>query len=157
MAANPEKIIQNLTPKRLKIHGNDGHVLILPPLEKNCQLSNDEEPQFPGLKRLAMQHYIRIIEARDAGSMEPQIQTLFFACLIVVGVITYIIYQVLTDSGKRPADPQYLRWLKIGSPSFFLIAMGLGLILLLILRRGDKGKEFLQWISRWIAQALRLL
>ena len=157
MAANPQKIIQNLTPKRLKIHGNDGHVLILPPLEKNCQLSNDEEPQFPGLKRLAMQHYIRIIEARDAGSMEPQIQTLFFACLIVVGVITYIIYQVLTDSGKRPADPQYLRWLKIGSPSFFLIAMGLGLILLLILRRGDKGKEFLQWISRWIAQALSLL
>jgi hypothetical protein len=157
MAANPQKIIQNLTPKRLKIHGNDGHVLILPPLEKNCQLSSDEEPQFPGLQRLAMQHYIRILEARDAGSMEPQIRTLFYGCLMGVGVITYIIYQVLTDGGKRPADPQYLRWLKFASPSFFLIAISLGILLLFILRRGDKGKEFLQWISRWIAQALSLV
>jgi hypothetical protein len=157
MAADPKKIIQNLTPNRLKIHGNDGHVLILPPLEKNCQLSSDEEPQFPGLQRLAMQHYVRILKARDAGSMEPQIQTLFYGCLMGVGVITYIIYQVLTDGGKRPADPQYLRWLKFASPSLFLIAISLGVLLLFILRRGDKGKEFLQWISRWIAQALSLL
>jgi hypothetical protein len=132
-------------------------MLVLPPLEKNCQLSNDEEPQFPGLKRLAMQHYIRILEAKDAGSLEPQIKTLLFGCLLGVGIITYIIYQVLTDGGKRPADSQYLRWLKLGSPTFLLIAIGLGILLLFILRRGDKGKEFLQWISRWIAQALSLL
>jgi len=157
MAANPKKIIQNLTAKRLKIHGNDGNVLILPPLEKNCQLSNDDEAQFPGLKRLAMQHYIRILEARDAGSLEPQIKTLLLGCSIGVGMITYFIYQVLTDGGKRPADSQYLRWLKFASPTFFLIAVCLGILLLFILRRGDKGREFLQWISRWIAQALSLI
>jgi hypothetical protein len=157
MAANPQKIIQNLTANRLKIHGNDGHVLILPPLEKNCQLSDVEESQFPGLKRLAMQHYIRIIEARDAGPMEEKIKTLLIGCMVGVGVMTYIIYMALTDGGKTAANPQYIRWLKFGSPASLLIAIGIGIFVLVILRRGDKGKEFLLWISRWIAQALSLL
>src|SRR5262249_2672292 len=61
------------------------------------------------------------------------------------------------DGGKRAADPEYLRWLKFGSPTLFLLALGLGVFLLFTLRSGDKGKEFLQWISRWIAQALSLL
>src|SRR6185295_14426185 len=59
--------------------------------------------------------------------------------------------------GKKPADPQYVRWLKIGSPSSLLIAIGVGIFLLVTLRKGDKGKEFLQWIGRWIGQALSLL
>ena len=157
MADNLPNTIQNLTAKRLKIRGNDGHVLILPPLEKNCQLTSEEQAQFPGLHRLEMLHYIRILEAKDAGSLEPQIKTLIYGCAMVVGIITYITYQVLTDGGKKAADPESLRWLKFGSPSLFLTATVVGGVLLYILRRGDKGKDFLQWISRWIAQTLSLL
>src|ERR1700757_2320148 len=97
------RIIQNLTAKRLRIHGNDGYVLILAPLEKHRELSNDEEPQFPGLQRLAMQNYIRILEARGAGALEPQLKTLFIGALMGVGMITFLAYQFLTDGGKRAA------------------------------------------------------
>jgi len=158
MAANlPKIIIQNLTPKRLKIHGKDGHVLILPPLEKQRELSNDENLQFPGLKWLATQNYIRILQARDAGTWEPQIKTLLIGCGMGVGTITFLIYQILTGGGDKTADPQHIRWLKFGSPTLFFVAIGVGVFLVYILRKGDKGREFLQWISRWIAQALSLL
>src|SRR5262249_36386990 len=107
--------------------------------------------------RLAMQNYIRIVKAKYAESLEPQIKTLLIGCAMGVGIITYLVYQFLTDGGKRAADPEYLRWLKFGSPTLFLLALGLGVFLFFTLRSGDKGKEFLQWISRWIAQALSLL
>jgi hypothetical protein len=157
MAENPPKIIQNLTAKRLKIRGNDGNLLILPPLEKQHELSKDEEALFPRLKHLVMRNYIRILEAKDAGNLEPQLQALFYGCAVGAGIVAYITYQILTDGGKQAANPEYVRWLKFGTPTLFVVAFLCGLGVLLILRRGDKGKASLQSMSRWIAQAISLL
>lgn len=155
MAENPR--IENLTAKRLKIRGNDGNLLILPPLEKQRELFQEDEALFPKLKHLAMQNYIRIVPAKEAGNLEPQLQTLFYACAIGAGVVAYVAYQVLTDGGKQDANPEYVRLLKFGTPALFVLAFLGGLGLLLLLRRGDKGKATLQSMSRWVAQAISLL
>lgn len=157
MADHPPKIIQNLTAKRLKISGDNDNLLILSPLEKQHELSQDEEEQFPGLRRLEMQNHIRVLEAKDAGNLEPQLKTLINGCLVGVGIITYVAYQILTEGGKQPASPESVRWLKFGSPTLFFLAFGVGLAILLILRRGDKGRASLQSMSRWIAQAVSLV
>lgn len=154
---NYPKTIQNLTAKRLNILGNEGTLMILPPLEKQRQLSEEEESLFPKLKHLAMRNKIRILEAKEAGNFEPQLQALFYSCAIGTGVVAYLTYQVLTDGGKQEANPEYVRWLKFGTPAAFALVFLVGLGLLLLLRRGDKGRATLQSISRWVAQAISLI
>lgn len=158
MPSTPPTIIQNLTSKRLRIQGNDDHVIILPPLEKHREISEeDEEKYFPGLRKLAMQNHIRIVETKDPGNLEAQIQALLIGCGMTFAVISYITYQILTDDGKKAADPQVARYFKLGIPISLVVAIVIGALLLYTLRKGDKGRGFLQSITRWIAQTVSLL
>jgi hypothetical protein len=151
------KIIQNLTAKRLRVRGEEKRILVLPAFEKDRVLSEDDQKYFPRLDRLEMQNFIRVLGERDAGSWEPQLKMLFMGAVAGTFTITYLVYQFLTDGGKAAADPTRLRWLKIGSPTLFILVMAGGLGLLYLLRRGDRGRAFLQQVNRWIAQALSLL
>src|SRR5262245_37757033 len=151
------KTIQNLTAKRLRIRGDGGRILVLPPFEKERILSDEQTKFFPELDRVEMQNFIRVLGEKDAGNWEPQLQMLFWGAAVGTIALTYIVYQFLTEGGKVPLDPRYLRWLKIGSPTLFILAMAGGLFLLYQLRRGDRGRAFLQNLNRWIAQALSLV
>jgi hypothetical protein len=65
----PSWSIQNLTPKRLKIHGRDKNLLILAPLEKNLELSTEQLEPFD-LDPLELQNIIKIYKEKELKSSE---------------------------------------------------------------------------------------
>jgi hypothetical protein len=151
------EIIQNLTAKRLTILGDQGAVLILPPFEKACELPLDRKSQFPNLSRLEMGNFVRVLGEKEPGDLGQQFQALCIGTVIGVFILTYTSYQILTDGGKKLANPEWVYWLKIGAPSLAGVILAIGMFAIFLLRRKDGGREFLQSVTRWIAQGLSLL
>jgi hypothetical protein len=151
------KIIQNLTAKRLTILGDQGAVLVLPPFEKARELSPTQAALFPNLERLTMRNFVRILGEAERGDLESQVKILLYGALFGVFTLSYVTYQILSDGGKKVANPEHVFWLKFVAPSLFVTVMVVGGLMIYLLRKGDKGREFLQSVTRWIAQVLSLL
>ena len=153
----PVAKIENRTAKRLTIRGDDDRILVLSPFEKNRELSADTHKNFPGLNRLQMLNLVKVLDERGPGPWEPQIKMLASATISLTFAVFYIGHQILTDGGKVPLDPKWSYRGKIGLPVFPIVTLLVGLGILYLIRRGDRGRTFFQKVNRWVAQALSLL
>jgi len=151
-----QKTIQNLTAKRLRIRGDGDRVLVLPPFEKERVLADQDIKVFPRLDRLEMQNFIKVLGEKAAVDWELQLKMLLMGAAVGTGAIAYLVYQLLTQGGKAPLDPTRSLWFRIGTVALFILAMAIGILLLYLGARGERG-GVLQKINRWIAQALSLV
>src|SRR5262245_29448878 len=120
--SDENKIVHNLTPKRLKIRGNDKWVLELAPLEKNRRLQPSELECFDH-RSLELQNLIKIEDEQkeDAGSK-------FAEALPSVGVILFFVFGLGHNFTK--GNPTVNRWFWIGGIAVtMLVTVAIGLVL----------------------------
>src|SRR5215510_2858752 len=134
-----QKTIQNLTAKRLRIRGDGDRVLVLPPFEKERVLADQDIKVFPRLDRLEMQNFIKVLGEKAAVDWELQLKMLLMGAAVGTGAIAYLVYQLLTQGGKAPLDPTRSLWFRIGTVALFILAMAIGILLLYLGARGERG------------------